>query len=453
MRASHAPGWEGLRVGTTTQAPPQRTAAGGAYLRLVLLAALVGIPAALIAALFLAAVSDLQHVLWHDLPDALDASSPPWYLVVALPVVGAGIVLFARKLLPGDGGESPFVGLKALPTPLRFIPGIALAAIGTLAFGAVLGPEAPVVALGMAIGGAPMLFVKLESRAGMVVSSAGAFSAVSALFGGPLVAGMLLLESGIGLGAALLPALLPGLVAAAVGYLIFVGFGHWSGLNAPGLREPDLPAYTGVHLGDLVIALIVGVLTAALLLGVRRLGRLVDARGRPALRVPGLLLLGGLVVGLLAEVADLLGANSQNVLFSGQVSVPDIVTAGSTKIILVTLVAKAIGYAVSLGCGFRGGPIFPAIFTGIAIASLPIVWFHTSPTLAIAIGAAAGMASQTRLLIAPLLFAALLVGTGGTDTIPAAVFATVAAWLTTAALDPPTASAQSPAPAARSQQK
>jgi hypothetical protein len=56
---------------------------GGAYLRLVLLGAAIGIPAALVAALFLAVVHDLQHWLWTDLPDALGQSAPPWYLVVA----------------------------------------------------------------------------------------------------------------------------------------------------------------------------------------------------------------------------------------------------------------------------------------------------------------------------------------------------------------------------------
>ena len=65
---------------------------------------------------------------------------------------------------------------------------------------------------------------------------------------------------------------------------------------------------------------------------------------------------------------------------------------------------------MSLGCGFRGGPIFPAVFLGVGLASLPVVWFDASPTLAVAVGAAAGMAAQTRLLFAPLLFATLLVG-------------------------------------------
>ena len=58
-----------------------------------------------------------------------------------------------------------------------------------------------------------------------------------------------------------------------------------------------------------------------------------------------------------------------------------------------------------------------------------------SPTLAIAVGAAAGMAAQTRLLLASLLFAALLVGTAGVDAVPAAVLAAAAAWLTVSALD------------------
>jgi hypothetical protein len=55
------------------------------------------------------------------------------------------------------------------------------------------------------------------------------------------------------------------------------------------------------------------------------------------------------------------------VLFSGQAGVPDEATA-SPKI-LVILVGKALGYGVSLGCGFRGSPVFPAIFLGIAVAS------------------------------------------------------------------------------------
>ena len=140
-------------------------------------------------------------------------------------------------------------------------------------------------------------------------------------------------------------------------------------------------------------------------------------------------------MGVIAEIADLLGASSQDVLFSGQASIPSLVAQTSTWAVLLLLVAKAVAYVVSLTCGFRGGPIFPALFLGIGLATFPVVWFGTSPTLAIAVGAAAGMAAQTRLLLTSILFSSLLVGTQGLDTVSAAVLAAVAAWLAVSALD------------------
>ena len=420
---------------TSEQPAQQSPFAGPAYVRLVLLGALIGIPAALVAGLFLALVRELQGWLWTDLPEALGASSPPWYLVIGLPVVGAAVVIAARTLLPGDGGHPPLEGLGAPESPIAHGPGIALAALGTLGFGAVLGPEAPVIALGAVAALAVTSFTRLGGRERKVLATAGSFSAISTLFGGPIVAGVLLLESGLGLGAALIPALLPGFVSAAIGYLVFEGFGDWGGLDAPGLVVPNLELYDGVHLLDLVVAVAVGVATALALAGVRRLATTVAGAGGRRLGMAALLLAGGLAVGLVAQLADVLGADSQDVLFSGQASIPALVSETSTGIVLLLLVAKALAYAISLACGFRGGPIFPAVFLGIGIATLPVVWFDVSPTLAIAVGAAAGMAAQTRLILASILFAALLVGSQGADAVSAAVLATAAAWIAATALE------------------
>jgi H+/Cl- antiporter ClcA len=121
---------------------------GRAYLGLVGLGALLGIPAALVAALFLGLVHDLTHWLWTDLPSRLGHSSPPAYLVILLPVAGAAVCLAARLVLPGDGGNPPLEGIGGAPLPIKAAAGIVAAALGTLAFGAVLGPEAPLIALG-----------------------------------------------------------------------------------------------------------------------------------------------------------------------------------------------------------------------------------------------------------------------------------------------------------------
>ena len=178
-----------------------------------------------------------------------------------------------------------------------------------------------------------------------------------------------------------------------------------------------------------------GVVAALIVALVRRSASDLSGRGLDLVGLPTLLVGGGLAVGLIARTADWRGANSQDVLFSGQTGVPSLAAADSTKIVLIVLAAKAIGYGICLGCAFRGGPVFPAIFLGIALAELAHVWFDVSPTLAVAVGAAAGMAAGTRLLITSTLFASLLVGTNGLDAVPAAVLAACGAWITARALD------------------
>src|SRR4026209_2392022 len=93
-------------------------------LRLVLLGAAIGIPAALAAIAVFPAVHYLEQLSWDALPTALGEASPPWYLVVFLPVVGAAIVAIARLTLPGDGGRSPLAGMSHGATPVRYVPGI-----------------------------------------------------------------------------------------------------------------------------------------------------------------------------------------------------------------------------------------------------------------------------------------------------------------------------------------
>jgi H+/Cl- antiporter ClcA len=423
-----------------------RDASLAAGARLVALGGLVGIPAAAAAALFLGLSHELQHLLWTDLPDALGESAPPWYLVLGLPVAGGLVVWLARTFLPGDGGHTPIHGIDPEPAPLSHAPGIVVAALGTLGFGLVLGPEAPVIAIGSIVGVAMTWFARLAPRETKVLATAGAFAAISALFDGPIVAGVMLTEAAApALGAALIPALLPGFVAAAVGYTIFLGFGNWGGLNAPGLAIPNLELYDGARVTDLVVAIAVGAVTAVVITLVRRFatGLVQERVGRMGLAAA--LMVGGLAVGLIALLADALGADTQDVLFSGQHSISPLITETSTGVVLVLLVAKAIAYAVSLVSGFRGGPIFPAVFLGVGVATLPVVWFGVSPTFAVAAGAAAGMAAYGRFVLTAMLFAALLVGSAGFDAIPGAVLAAAAAWLTVTALDPPAPDGAQPA--------
>jgi H+/Cl- antiporter ClcA len=424
-----------LEPSTTAALHPDRSQARK-YLGLIAIGAAIGAPAAVLAKLFLAVVHWVEDWLWTDLPDQLGESSPPWYLILGLPVAGAAVVALARLFLPGDGGHSPLRGLGGPPVPWQYGPGIVLAALGTLAFGAVLGPEAPLIALGSMVGMAAASWAKPGPQGEHVLATAGSFSAVSALFGGPLVAGILLLEAGLAAGAALLPALLPGLVAAAVGYVLFVGLGDWGGLDEDSLVVPNLPDYGTTSVADLLMAVVVGVLTALLIATVKRFAhRVDDVAARSRRNRYGVLMAGGLAIGLITLAAQALGADHDEVLFSGQSAIPQELATNSASALVVILVAKALAYAICLGCGFRGGPVFPAVFLGVGVATFACIWFDTSITWAVAVGAASGLTAGTGLVFTGLVLSMLLVGVNGQDALPAAVLAVVAAWLANAVLE------------------
>src|SRR5437763_175477 len=84
---------------------------------------------------------------------------------------------------------------------------------------------------------------RLGEREGKVLGLAGSFSAISALFGGPIVGGVMMTEASVSLGAAAVLVLVPGFVAAAIGYTIFIGLGNWGGLGTQAIAVPGLPLY------------------------------------------------------------------------------------------------------------------------------------------------------------------------------------------------------------------
>ena len=120
-----------------------------------------------------------------------------------------------------------------------------LAAFATLTFGAVLGPEAPLIAMGSGLG---VLAVRLAARdakptVANVIAATGSFAAISSLLGSPLLGAFLLLEAS-GLGGAMLGlVLVPGLLAAGLGALIFLGLDSLSGLGTLSLTIPELPPF------------------------------------------------------------------------------------------------------------------------------------------------------------------------------------------------------------------
>ena len=116
------------------------------------------------------------------------------------------------------------------------------------------------------------------------------------------------------------------------------------------------------------VALVVGVVTALAVAAVRGLGVRIDAQ-RPRVGVAVLLLGGGLALGGIALAAQAFDRNAQDVpvlragldrprhrgdLGDGAADAPR---------------RQGTGYAVSPGCGFRGGLMFPTIFLGVGVTA------------------------------------------------------------------------------------
>ncbi len=292
-----------------------------AYLRSLLFAALLGIPVAFAAVLFQTALHDLIELVWHDIPDGFDWDEPPVWYVLLVPGL-AGLLVAAVLRLPGHGGHTPLEGLGLVAIKPIELVSILPAALISLSFGIVLGPEAPLLALGFAIGVVGVRMAGMADDEGRLLVLAGAFAAVAGLFGGPLPAAFLLFEalamSGRMQAQDIGRALLPGFVAAGSGALVYTGVADWPGLDAPELSLP-LPDYPSVRLVDLAWCVLVSVVAAVVVVAFRDAAVVLSKRVLTA-RPVVVLVSTGVAIGALAVVFRALADRPVDlVLFSGQV--------------------------------------------------------------------------------------------------------------------------------------
>jgi H+/Cl- antiporter ClcA len=411
------------------------------YLQLLALAAILGVPVSAASYGFLKLVDYLQQEIFTHLPHGLGFSTEPVWWPLPILAIGGILTGLAIQYLPGNGGAVPADGFKMHkpPTPVQF-PGVLLAALATLICGAVLGPEAPLIAMG---GGLVVLALRAARRpipdqGRAVLASAGAFAAISTLFGSPILGAFLLMEAS-GLGGPMMGlVLVPGLLAAGVGSLVFVGLDAWTGWGTFSLAIPGLPhigAPTGAEFGW---ALVIGVAATFVGSGIRWLGRAVKPYSH---RLPPLtaLVAGLIVAGLAIAYAEGAGKSSSQVLFSGQNDLGPLITNGAAYTVgalLLLLVCKSLAYGVSLG-SFRGGPVFPSLFIG-AVGGMAMSHL---PGLTLVAGAAMGMGAMSVVMLGlPLtsvLLATVLLSSDGLEVTPLVIVSVVVAYVAAARLAPP----------------
>lgn len=407
------------------------------YRGLLLVSALLGVPVALIAWAFLAAVHGLENVVWDNIPHALGMDEPAgWYGVVVLLLAGLIVGLLVKRL-PGTAGHIPVHGLGGGQPQPRELPSIVLAALASLVLGAVVGPEAPLVAIGAGVVIVALHRTRIagQPQAITLLAVAGSAAAISTIFGNPVVGAVLMLEVVGFAGSQVLLVMLPAVLASGVGALVFTGLGDWSGLKAPSLTIPGLQA-SSLDAADLLWAIPVAVGIALVAQATRRIGLVVAAAAQK--RTVEVTVAAGLVVGLCAAAYTLLtGRPLADVLFSGETDIGPLVSnpaAWTVGGLVALVVFKTIAYAVSIG-SFRGGPTFPALLIGAAIGVLVGHLPGLGVTAGVAIGMSAGMAAVLRLPITTVVLVTLLLGEQALSQIPIVMIAAVVGLVTAVSLD------------------
>lgn len=400
-------------------------------LRAFALAIGVGLIAAAGGSLLLEVIHLGERLFYDTIPAAFGWETTPIWWVAVMLLTGALVILIAQHL-PGNSGEGPLTGFHFNTPPINAIS-ILVAAAGTLMFGFVLGPEAPLIILGTTIGA--LIARRADSQTTQAAMLLGGVASIGAVFGNPFVTAFMILEF-IALGAMPRILMLPMFVALGAGYLTQVGIGSWGGFGASPLSVPDLPSYDAISFLDIAVSILASLVAAIVAIAARELAvkiDLVNTRHRRLMPFVAAIA----ITGLVAIVVYGFDLTPDMVLFSGQgQAMSTLIDQTAIGVVVAIVLIKAIGYAISLGSGMRGGPIFPATFLGVGVGVLFALLFSgTAVSPMAAAGIAATATAMIRLPFTSAMLALLLIGGAGMEVAPFAIIGAVVGFIVRQWLD------------------
>ena len=274
-----------------------------------------------------------------------------WWWVAVTAAAGVVVGLLRRLTRLPERIAGLFDDLKDGHVDPRLVPGIAAVSAVSLIGGASLGPEKALGAMG---GGAGTWLARRralgdeDSQVNTLVGFSGAYGG---LFSSTVIVVMLILEAARPGGQKFLKALVGEVLASSVSFGIYFAIAGAVFLDAyqgAALQFEDWQLLAGIPLG-LFAALLVALLAALMMLASRLFGRL---------KLPGIVksTLGGVVFGLVGVALPL-------TLFTGSDQLKTVLEGAGTLglgLLVATLIAKMLTFAVSEASGFIGGPIFPS---------------------------------------------------------------------------------------------
>jgi H+/Cl- antiporter ClcA len=367
------------------------------YLKLLLLAALLGLVSAVITFIFLVLVHAGQTLIWEQAAQTVRVSAPVFtWAICALGGLLVGVLvkvfgdhsgIFAEMMLEfGRSGRFNY----------RHAPGIVITALPSLIAGGSLGPEAPLADACGSLGTLTADKLKLDERETRSLGFSGLSGMLAAFLTSPFGGSLLGLESaraGISYPWTLFPSLVSS-AFATVAFVILSG-SYFGTLYA----FPDYqPRFT-----DLLLAVplgLIGSLAGAIFIVVFKQLRKIMQPLNNHLIMRGLI--GGLGLGIIGALLPL-------TLFSGETQTLEVIERaaefGALTLIVLAL-AKLFVTTLCLATGWKGGYIFPTMFAGAALGMAAHLVFPFIPE---AVAVAATMADAMVATMKAPIFSALFV--------------------------------------------
>lgn len=394
--------------------------------RTLWLALVLGAAVGAVSGVYLEAVHLTQDLLWDGTDPRLLPGDGAWQVIVLCTLGGlaVGAIRVRHDRDTPNDLEDALAELDDVvdedrkpPVKVSYLARAVVLGVVSLAFGASLGPEAPLIVLAAGLGDRVARILRTSRSEAALISASGA---LSGLFGGPLAAIALPLERGrdtdkkVRMIGASFVAGLAGLVTML---LVLPNAGvHY---DLPDLETDTTRELLG-SVGWSAVAAVPAAVAGLLLLLTTEPAQRWAERIAPA-TVPRAAV-GGLVLGCCGALDGL-------TLFSGEHQGQDLIdsagdTAATTLLVLVVL--KLVATLACLSTGWFGGQIFPAVFMGMAAAiALAEVWSALPVGAAVAAGGAAAASAVLRRPLATVLILLLFFPLGAL--LPLAVGAGVGA--------------------------
>ena len=309
----------------------------------------------------------------------------------------------------------------------RKVPSIILQGFISLWSGASVGPEGPLVFLTGGFGTFLSERLKLKKNDVQVLVYSSIAGAFGGFFGSPVIGAVGAIEYMFIKELDLNRHLIPGLLAAAVGYAVYSAI-----LQDSFLGIYSFPDYASPRLIDMWWALLVGIIAGFVGIMFKIVFGIVQrVFARFAKRPVSCAVIGGIVIGLIGTFLPL-------TLYSGQDQLLQIIHNPATYgigLLLIMVLVKTLITSTSFSTGFEGGPIFPLLFIGGVLGLAISKGLTFIPE---GIGVTVGMAAVACAVFPLPLTIALLLGFmgGQTDLLPVIVIGAVTGFLISKAITP-----------------